>query len=198
MAADFHTHFFRPGTDALVNGFIEGAPLWSLPFHPWQTAEFIVPDDDALQKCAALGELGFDKLRGAALWPEKQMEIFRKFLEVASEYRKPVVIHACGSFELLYETVKPFPHLKMLFHGFAKHNTRLLEELLKRGFFVSLNASLVTDESIRSFLSTHPGARVGLESDDDENADLNELYSRMNVPGFEKNADDIFREFLGS
>ena len=197
MASDFHTHFFRPGVTALVNGFSAATPLWSLPFHPWETAEFVLPEKEKLQACAALGELGFDKFRGAAEWPHKQMELFRKFLALASDHKKPVVLHACGSFELLFETVKPFSGLKMLFHGFARHNTVLLEELLKRGFFVSLNRDLAMDQSVHSFLSSRPGSRIGLESDDDENTDICELYSRIPVPGFEKNADDVFREFIG-
>ncbi|MBR2372870.1 MAG: TatD family hydrolase [Lentisphaeria bacterium] len=198
MASDFHTHFYRPGVTALVNGFSADARFWSLPFHPWETAEFTMPEPEKLQACTALGELGFDKFRGAAAWPEKQMEIFRNFLELASDCRKPVVLHACGSFELLYKSVKPFSDLKLLFHGFARHNTALLEELLRHGFFVSLAPALISDEKFRSFLNSHPGCRVGLESDDDENADINEFYSRIAVPGFEKNADDIFREFTGS
>ena len=69
MASDFHTHTPHPGRTELVDGGEGRAPLWSLPFHPWHTVKIPVVPEEKLRSCAALGELGFDKFRGAAPWP---------------------------------------------------------------------------------------------------------------------------------
>lgn len=196
MASDFHTHFCRPGKAELVNNGKGIAPLWSLSCHPWDTEK--VPDScrSDLELCSALGEIGFDKSRGILAYPDEQLALFRTFLQLAVEFKKPVVIHAVGSMEYLFQEKKNFPETKMLVHGFAKHNPRLLGQLLDQGFYVSLHPSLTGDEEFRTFLKNAPSCRVGLETDDREDLVIEDLYARMDIPGFERNADSHFREFL--
>ena len=196
MASDFHTHFVHPGKMELVNGPQPGAVLWSLPFHPWETETMPEIPGELLLKCAALGELGFDKVRGALPYPEAQIKLFYRFLEAAQQAEKPVVLHAVGSAEELFKCSRAFPGLKFLVHGFSKHNPRLLKELLDHGFFVSLAPALITDEKIRAFLKSSPGVRVGLETDDNNALKIEELYDLLDIPGFEEAADRHFREFL--
>ena len=196
MASDFHTHIPHPGKQELVNGGKECAPLWSLPFHPGETVQMPVPDRANLELCAALGELGFDKFRGAAPYPGGQLEIFSKLLALADHWKKPVVIHAVGSTEHLFSCTRSFPEAKLLIHGFSKHNPLLLKELLAHGFYVSLHPSLISDEKIRAFLKSSPDCRVGLETDDNDALVIEDLYAQMDSPGFESRADSHFREFL--
>ena len=196
MASDFHTHTCHPGKTELVNDGKGKAPFWSLSFHPWQTAAMPENIEEDLLNCSALGEIGFDKFRGALPYPEGQLALFRRFLLLADEYKKGVVLHAVGSFEYLFECAREFPQVRFLVHGFAKHNPQLLESLLKQGFYVSLHPALINDEKLRTFLRSTPGARVGLETDDNAALDIDELYEQINIPGFEKAADVHFREFL--
>ena len=196
MASDFHTHFVHPGKNELVNGVLPGAALWSLPFHPWETESFPDIPEELLKNCAALGELGFDKFRGALPYPEAQMQLFRQLLAAAQRAGKPVVLHAVGSTEELFKSSRAFPEIRFLVHGFSKHNPRVLKELLDHGFYVSLAPALISDEKIRDFLKRTPGARVGLETDDDPKLNIEELYERMDITGFEEAADSYFREFL--
>ena len=197
MASDFHTHFPHPGKRELVNGGKGCAPLWSLPFHPWETGAFpekILEED--LQQCAALGEVGFDKFKGRLPYPAEQLDLCRKFLELAEKFRKPVVLHALGSPDPLFRFKKDFPETPMLIHGFSKHNPLLLGQLLDGGFYVSLHPSLIADEKIIMFLRSRPGCRAGLETDDNGNLAIEDLYAQIDIPGFEKAADAHFREFL--
>lgn len=196
MASDFHTHTVHPGKNELVNGALSGAALWSLPFHPWETKSFPDIPAEMLVECAALGELGFDKFRGALPYPEAQMMLFRQLLELAQTAGKPVVLHAVGPVEELFKSSRAFPGIRFLVHGFSKHNPRLLKELLDHGFYVSLAPALISDEKIRAFLKSTPGARVGLETDDDPELKIEELYELMGISGFEEAADKHFREFL--
>jgi Tat protein secretion system quality control protein TatD with DNase activity len=196
MASDFHTHTVHPGKNELVNGALSGAALWSLPFHPWETKSFPDIPAEMLVKCAALGELGFDKFRGALPYPEAQMMLFRQLLELAQTAGKPVVLHAVGPVEELFKSSRAFPGIRFLVHGFSKHNPRLLKQLLDNGFYVSLHPALTDDEELKAFLKSCPGCRVGLETDDRNDLAIEELYEKINIPGFEKAADLHFREFL--
>lgn len=197
MASDFHTHTPHPGKTELVDGGEGRAPLWSLPFHPWHTEQLPAVPEEKLRSCAALGELGFDRHRGAAPWPEGQLALLDKLLKVAAEWNKPVILHAVGPLEVLYKAVRPYGKIKFLLHGFSRPRPDLLEEVLKHGFYISLNPILLRDESILSFLKSRPGARVGLETDDKAPLDIASLYEQVGIPGFEARADELFKEFLG-
>lgn len=196
MASDFHTHTPHPGKTELVDGGEGRALLWSLPFHPWYTEKIPSVPEDRLRSCAALGELGFDRYRGAAPWPKGQLALLDGLLQLASEWNKPVVLHAVGPLELLFKAVAPYGKIKFLLHGFSRPRPDLLEEVLKRDFYVSLNPVLLKDEKIPAFLKSRPGARVGLETDDDDSLDIASLYEQIGIPGFEARADELFKEFL--
>ena len=196
MASDFHTHTPHPGRTELVDGGEGRAPLWSLPFHPWHTEKIPSVPEEKLRSCAALGELGFDKFRGAASWPEGQLALLDGLLALAAEWNKPVVLHAVGPPELLFKAVKPYGKVKILLHGFSRPRPDLLDEVLKHEFYVSLNPVLLGNESIISFLKSRPGARVGLETDDKDLPDIASLYEQTGIPGFEARADELFKEFL--
>ena len=196
MASDFHTHTPHPGKTELVDGGEGSAPLWSLPFHPWHTEKLPSVPEEKFRSCAALGELGFDRFRGAAPWPEGQLALLDGLLKMASGWNKPVVLHAVGPLELLFKAVAPYGKVKFLLHGFSRPRPDLLDEVLKHGFYVSLNQVLLGNESIISFLKSRPDARVGLETDDRDPLDIASLYDRTGIPGFEARADELFKEFL--
>ena len=196
MASDFHTHFVHPGKMELVNGGKGNAPLWSLPFHPWETSKIPENTEPDFQECTAVGELGFDRYRGALAYPEEQLSLLRQLLRKAADYGKPVVLHAVGGADHLFVCKKEFKELRFLVHGFSKHNPRLLKQLLDNGFYVSLHPALTGDEELRAFLKSCPGCRVGLETDDRNDLAIEELYEKINIPDFEKAADLHFREFL--
>ena len=196
MASDFHTHIPHPGKTELVDGGEGRAPLWSLPFHPWHTEKLPSVPEEKLRGCAALGEVGFDRFRGAAPWPEGQLALLDGLLKMAAEWNKPVVLHAVGPLELLFKAVAPYGNGKFLLHGFSRPWPDLLDAVLKRGFYVSLNPVLLGNEGIISFLKNRPDARVGLETDDREVPGIASLYDRAGIPGFEARADELFKEFL--
>ena len=195
MASDFHTHIPHPGkTELLDNGRGKG-PLWSLSFHPWYTAELPQISAEEFERCSAVGEIGFDKCRKDTIPQERQLNIFTSLLKAADEHKKPVVLHWLGAYDKLFQSVKNFS-MPILFHGYAKHNTELLNELLSRGFYVSISPRLAGAPEIKEFLKTHPGCRVGMETDDRSDVEIEALYDSFNIPGFENAADEHFRNFL--
>lgn len=196
MASDFHTHTAHPGKRELLDGGKGKGPLWSLSFHPWFTGSLpgISPED--WRECAALGEIGVDKNKGALPGMAEQLALLRELLKKGQEYGKPVVLHWVGSYEELFRIVREFKGTPFLFHGFARRSIPLLEELLRQGMYVSLAPKLAGDEMFRTFLKSRPGCRVGLETDDREELEIEKLYELMDIPGFEQTADQHFEEFL--
>ena len=196
MASDFHTHTVHPGKRELLDGGKGKGPLWSLSFHPWFAGSLpgISPED--WRECAALGEIGVDKNKGALPGMTEQLALLRELLKKGQEYGKPVVLHWVGSYEELFRIVREFKGTPFLFHGFARRSIPLLEELLRQGMYVSLAPKLAGDEMFRTFLKSRPGCRVGLETDDREELEIEKLYELMAVPGFEQTADQHFEEFL--
>lgn len=196
MASDFHTHIPHPGKRELLDGGKGQGPLWSLPFHPWNTKETPVILQEDRERCAALGEMGFDKFRCETVSQEEQLKNFSCLLEQASDMRKPVVLHWVGGYDKLFERTAPHRELSFLFHGYAKSSTELLAELLRRGFYVSLSPRIIGNAAVREFIKNNPGSRIGLESDDDANVEIERLYDTVGDPAFERAADEHFGAFL--
>ena len=196
MASDFHTHSAHPGKKELLDGGKGKGPLWSLSFHPWYTGSMPEISFEEWQECAALGEIGVDKNKGTLPDMAMQLALFRELVRKGQEHGKPVVLHWVGSYEELFKTVKEFKGTSFLLHGFARRSIPLLEELLRQGMYVSLAPKLAGDEMFRTFLKSHPRVRVGLETDDREELEIEKLYELMDIPGFEKAADQHFEEFL--
>lgn len=171
----------------------------SLSFHPWTLPEGKFPLPEAwkedLSKCAALGEVGLDRCRGGA-W-DVQCFYLDELLQAALELRKPVVFHCVRAFPELFRAVRDYPLTKLL-HGFCG-GVPLLRELWGRGFTVSFHPSVLNREDLlRELLSDAHGA-YGLESDDDERADVRHLSAVLGEKlhrDVEKETDQYFAEFL--
>ncbi len=151
---------------------------------------------EKLPRFAALGEIGFDRRRGGPL-PD-QLALFDRLLRLGADCCKPVVLHVVGSFESLFEAVKPYP-LRFMIHGFRRKSPQLLGELVKRGFYVSLHRELVRDAGIMNEVGRLRGRAIGLESDDAD-CDLAALWeaaaSASGVPDLARRGVETFREFL--
>lgn len=171
MASDFHTHT-APNSDApsLVSAGLERLgrfPLESLEFHPWRlpprpeelTREFSA----GLERAAALGEIGLDRLRGPAF--AIQQEMLGRLLRLAAEREKPVVFHCVRAAAELLAAVKPYPRMRKLLHGF-RGSPELFEEFRKHGFFLSLGAAALERAPLLEHLRRNGFDRVGFETDD--------------------------------
>lgn len=108
MITDCHTHTPAPGAVAsgspeqVEHWLADGAPgAFSVGIHPWATAD-LSPEALAAQLSAvevlarservvAIGEAGFDRLRGGA--PEVQREAFMAQARIAEAVGKPLVLH---------------------------------------------------------------------------------------------------------
>lgn len=206
MASDFHTHSAPPpGTAALVSAGLDQLgrfPLESLEFHPWrlppQPVELTREFSAGLERAAALGEVGLDRLRGPAF--PVQREMLDRLLRIAAELEKPVVFHCVRATAELLAAVKPYPRMRKLLHGF-RGSPELFEEFRKHGFYLSLGAAALERAPLLDHLRRTGFDRVGFETDDRPEP-VEQLMERaagaLDVPAEQLIAitDANFREFL--
>ena len=197
MASDFHTHNAN-AERALVSAEwpIPGA-LVSLEVHPWKVnANFCLPQDISarLAACAALGEVGFDGLRGDT---KRQLEVLPELLKLAESLGKPVVLHLVRPTEEVFHILDRYP-LRYLVHGF-RGKAEKLQNYLARGYFVSLGAKALSDPGVAELLKTRGLERIGFETDagDEDIRDVLKLAAeRLGRPDLEQITDATFDEFL--
>ena len=199
MASDFHTHDSTAAGRALVSAAtpIPGK-LVSLEVHPWKIGAdhpgVSVDFATKLAECAALGEIGFDPLRGDAA---RQLELLPKLLELAAEQKKPVVLHLVRPTEAVFSVLDRYP-LKYLVHGF-RGRAEKLQNHLERGYFVSLGSRALRDPGVAEFLKTRGLERVGFETDaggEDIREVLKSAATALGRDDLERVTDATFDEFL--
>jgi TatD DNase family protein len=125
---------------------------------------------------AAVGEAGFDKLRGPS--PELQRRVFEKQIAISEEIGKPVVIHCVKAWdELLAAQKKLKPQMPWLIHGF-RGNIELAGQLLSKGMFLSFWFDFVLRPESRNLLRSLPTDRIFLETDGAE-TDIRTIYEMV-------------------
>lgn len=176
---DFHTHnLLAPAGDAIINlplsavkqpeDFLirEGA-LYSVGLHPWWTSE--ADDVDALwenvkvlashSQVVAIGECGFDRLRGDI---EVQKHLFPLHVSLSETLKKPVILHCVRAFDILLAAKKELrPRQRWTVHGF-RGCPSLARQLLDAGFDLSYGKQYNSE----SFRLTPPDRRH-IETDED-------------------------------
>jgi TatD DNase family protein len=149
---NIHTHHGMPGEGIFtVENLMAhenlspdkiNAEAFTAGIHPWhlnknnqqQLVEFIfqVAGNSNL---IAIGEAGFDKLRGPGM--ELQKLTFEEQVKIAEEYRKPIIIHCVRAWDVLLASHRNLkPSTKWLVHGF-RGKKELAVQLLSRGMYLS-------------------------------------------------------------
>jgi TatD DNase family protein len=157
--------------------------VYTAGIHPWylddhnqkQLLEF-VNNVAGNSQLVAIGEAGFDKLRGPSV--ELQREIFEKQVNIANEKRKPVVIHCVRAWvELLAAHRKLKPVKPWLVHGF-RGKKELALQLISRGMYLSFWFDFIIRQESAELLRSLPKSRIFLETD---GADVNirDIYQKV-------------------
>lgn len=200
MASDFHTHNPQSIYRALISTpVVIKEKFTSMEIHPWFLPEMFdshkIPEKIELDKFTALGEIGLDKLRGPEI--SIQEMFFQQLLILASECKKPVVIHCVRKYPETIKLLKPFK-LKVMFHGFHS-SPELLDELWGRGYTVSFHHSAVKNSKLMNKLKSATG-EFGFESDNDPSVDIASIIAtaekNTRINNLEKITDQNFDNFL--
>ena len=141
----------------------------ALGIHPHQAAEPDAERVDALrellrdERAVAVGETGLDFYRDYAP-QDRQLELFERQLELASELRQPVVIHTRDASDATADALAGFDGTVVL-HCFSA--PELLPAALDRGYYVSFagNVTYPKAEELREAARAVSRERLLAETD---------------------------------
>jgi TatD DNase family protein len=124
----------------------------------------------------AIGEAGFDKLRGPSI--ELQRKIFEEQIVLSEDLKKPVVIHCVRAWEELLSVQKKLkPKMPWLVHGF-RGNENLANQLLSKGMYLSFWFDFALRASAGALIRQLPSGRIFLETDGAD-VDIRAIYKKV-------------------
>lgn len=147
---------------------------FSCGVHPWYS-EDAEPQLKFLKEIAgdprivAIGEAGFDKLKGPSL--DIQQKIFEQQIELSEQLRKPLIIHCVKAWDKLLHLHKVYnPKQTWIIHDY-KGKPELTRQLLTHGFMFSIGEKY-NEESLKLI----PLDRLFCETDDADTG-IEEIYA---------------------
>ena len=211
---DIHTHdevASVPGTFSVINlmAHEEDRPgnicsaAWTFGIHPWFLTELThelqmkaVYEAAGNPSVIAIGEAGFDKLRGPSV--ELQRKAFEEQVTIAGEYNKPVIIHCVRAWEELFRAYKRLkPSLPWLVHGF-RGNKDLAAQLIAKNMFLSFWFDFIIRPEASELIRSLPENRIFLETDG-SGVDIRNIYLKVSADleiTVDKLKRIIFKNFL--
>jgi TatD DNase family protein len=201
---DIHTHGsgIIPGIYAVENLMAHEsrnpADIPAIPctfgIHPWHldndTVDQLtgrVQDASYSPNLVAIGEAGFDKLRGPAM--KIQAKAFKAQVMISEEIRKPLFIHCVRAWEELMPAHKRLrPKMPWLIHGF-RGNIELALQLLSKGMYLSFWFDFVARPESSELLRNLPEDRIFLETDGAD-VDIRILYEKV-AGDLDKEVDEL-------
>lgn len=141
---DIHTHHSAPQPQAIINKRIGVDDLDLLPYqlysagvHPWDVNS-TNPSLDilSLPNIVAIGECGIDlTANNAPLFI--QLQILKKQIEISEKLRKPMIIHAVKSTDIMCGLRRDIkPTMPWCIHGF-RGKPQAAMQLVKAGCYIS-------------------------------------------------------------
>ena len=112
----------------------------------------------------AIGEIGLDyhwhkKEKEFA----KQIEVFKKLLNLAEKLSKPVFIHSRNAVKEILEILKEY-NLKIILHSF-EGNKKQIQEAIKQGYYFSVPTSIKRSTHFQNLVKIIPLSKLLTETD---------------------------------
>ncbi|MEE9202063.1 MAG: TatD family hydrolase [Dehalococcoidia bacterium] len=121
--------------------------------------------EENLHRAVALGEVGLDYFyHDGDERRELQQQVFRRLCRRAARLDKPVLVHCWEAWEDCLEIMQGEGVERASFHWFSG-TPQVLQEVLGRGYLVSANPALATEELPRQAAVQSPLSRLLLETD---------------------------------
>ncbi len=140
-------------------------------FHPEEiehyTDDFLIFLEENITnpKIVGIGEIGLD-YHYTKDTREKQIEIFKKQLDLACKYNKTVVIHSRDALEDTLEIIKNYSNLKMVFHCYG-YSLEVAKQLLnyKIQFGIGGVVTFKNSQKLKEVVKEIPMDHLLLETD---------------------------------
>ena len=185
---NLHTHSFTNTSNNLeiVNQypleFDATIPFFSIGIHPRKIKENsienelkIIEQTVQLTHCMAVGECGLDKRIATSI--ELQIQVFKRQINIAEKFKKPLIIHCVAGFQELIDIKKKYQiKVPMIVHGFSK-NELLAKQLVNKGFYLSFGKYLMQNEAVEYAFKAVPLDSFFLETDS-SSYDIQTIYAR--------------------
>lgn len=188
---DIHTHHAAPQPQGVValcisgenrNPEIDGSQRYSVGIHPWDTPLSADYDREweTVEKLAsqpeivAIGECGIDLTpKGGPLF--RQLQVFRRHVELSERLRKPVVIHDVKAHDVIVGARRDLkPTQPWAIHGF-RGKPQVAEMLVRAGCMLSFGA-----EFNPATLKAVPPETILAETDESP-LDITEIIARLSA-----------------
>jgi TatD DNase family protein len=190
---DIHTHEGKPSSGIFIVECLMAhekrlpgnAPgeVYTFGIHPWFLNENnhkqlinSVENSVVHSGVIAIGEAGFDKLRGPS--PGLQRKVFEEQVNIAEVHQKPVIIHCVRAWDELFAVHKKLkPKTPWMIHGF-RGNVELAKQLLSKGMYLSFWFDFILRPESSVLIKSLPPERIFLETDGAD-VDIREIYKKV-------------------
>lgn len=135
-------------------------PVFGL--HPWYADQWKMEDMmPYLEKCQVIGEIGMD-----SLWCnvplKRQKEVLEKQLQIAAEWKKPVVLHTKDQEREILELIRKYPNIYLVHWYSADHD---LDGYLDLDCYFSIGPDVIWNPAVQQVARRVPENRILLETD---------------------------------
>lgn len=176
---DAHCHIVRSEAPHFVcnaAGPLPAPHVFFFGTHPWYLDGFdarSLRDQLKAYPAAGVGEIGLDRLRSRDI-SARMREVFAAQLDLAAEFRRPVVLHGAKCWGEVVKACMPYAGRipAFLFHGFSR-SAGLLPQIAAVNGFVSVGPAILNDHAVnyRALAKAVPAKMLLVESDaTEENA----------------------------
>ena len=178
---DVHCHV--TGGDPSVREFLIGRDF--IGVHPWETRDqgsgigdqMFATLRQRLQEDSRLGvgEIGLDRLKDRII-SQDMREAFEFQLQLAAEFRRPVILHGAKCWGQVVRTIQTFQTSQtfqtfqtsqtFLFHGFSRSDG-LIPDIVALGGYISVGPAVLNGHAVnyRELVKKIPLDRLLLETD---------------------------------
>ena len=170
----------------------------SAGYHPSMASSVTEDDYNFLEKClmndrvVAVGEIGLDYHYGKEDM-EEQKELFRRQLDLAKKYNKPVVIHTRDAFLDTYNILREY-NLSGVIHCFSG-SLEVAKQYLDLGYYLGIGGVVTFKNSkLKDVIKEIGLGRVVFETDSPY---LSPIRGEKNEPGNVKLVCEFISDLLG-
>lgn len=182
MYIDIHSHNSKPANGIfIIENLMAHQPdvpvpcegmAFSVGVHPWFAEQHDYVDQldfvryyGAHSSVVAIGEAGFDRLKGTAAAAALQLKLFEEQVLISEHLHKPLIIHCARAWnELLLSFRKLKPAMPWIIHGF-RGKKALAQQLVSAGMYLSLWHGYVLTPRFCELMRAVPAGRLFLETD---------------------------------
>lgn len=168
---------------------------------------------DNKNKVVSIGEIGLDlKSEEAVKGFNKQKKVFEKFVKLALELNKPVIVHSRKAELEVIEILERLGAKKVDMHCFTG-KFKLVDRIVKNGWFISIPTSVKNSEHFQKVIERVPIENLLCETDSpylhpdkgwpNEPANVVESYKkiaevkRISLKKVEKKIEENYKRLIG-